>query len=90
MEGRAMSPADDAPAPLPVVVTRWNRYGLSRAYVRVDGEDVGYRDLKSGDVHCTRADPRETVRQATDHLISQAPPAEPESGYEPRHAVPMT
>jgi hypothetical protein len=61
---------------LPVVIERWKRYGHDRAYVRVDGEQVGYRDLKTGTVQCRDAGLVDTIVRATDHLLPTEP-AEP-------------
>jgi hypothetical protein len=55
--------------PLPVVVERWRRYGHDRAYVRVDGVQVGYRDLKSTQVHCEEPSHAVLVAGATAHMV---------------------
>ncbi|HEU5269692.1 MAG TPA: hypothetical protein VFU36_07195 [Jatrophihabitans sp.] len=65
---------------LPVLVERWKRYGHDRAYVKIDGRQVGYRNLQDGEVHCERAEHREVIVRATAHLMAP--------GYLPRHAAP--
>jgi hypothetical protein len=57
----------------PIVVERWRRYGHDRAYVRVAGEQVGYRDLKTGSVQCNDARYLGAVVEATEHLLCVAP-----------------
>jgi hypothetical protein len=56
-----------------VVVERWRRYGHDRAYVRVAGEQVGYRDLKTGSVQCSDARYLGAVVESTEHLLCVAP-----------------
>lgn len=68
---------------LPVLVERWKRYGHDRAYVKIDGIQVGYRNLHNGDVQCERAEHREVIVRATEHLLPQP------AGYLARHAVPV-
>ncbi len=51
---------------LPVaVVRRWKRYGHDRAYVQVDGVQIGYRDLVSSVVHCDLPEHRPLIEHAT-------------------------
>lgn len=63
-----------------IVVQRRRQYGHDRAYVSVLGEEVGYRDLKTGSVQCTDARHLGVVVSATEHLLRIAP------SYTPRHA----
>jgi hypothetical protein len=72
--------------PLPVVVERWRRYGHDRAYVRVDGVQVGYRDLKT-QVHCEQPQHAGLVADATGHMVQREPLGEP-TDYVPRHTEP--
>jgi hypothetical protein len=67
-----------------VVVERWRRYGHDRAYVRIAGERIGYRDLKSGAIEC--GDPRlvDVLTRATDHLLRR--PDATAGTYTPRHS----
>ncbi|MGH8861186.1 MAG: nuclease-related domain-containing protein [Jatrophihabitantaceae bacterium] len=83
--------------PLPVVVQRWRRYGHDRAYVQIDGLQVGYRDLKTGKVHCEQPTHTEVVARASASLLTAVPdstPAAPaglaavQDEYSPRHAGP--
>jgi len=67
---------------LPVLVERWKRYGHDRAYVKIDGIQVGYRNLHNGEVHCEHAEHREVIVRATEHLLPQP------AGYLARHAAP--
>ena len=63
----SLLPTEEAPA---VEVTRWRRFRQDRAYVRLNGHHVGYRDLRTGSVHAFRdADPR-VVARATAELLS--------------------
>jgi hypothetical protein len=68
---------------LSVVVERWRRYGHDRAYVRIAGERVGYRDLKSGAIECSDARLVDVLTRATDHLLRKPTATAP---YEPRHS----
>jgi hypothetical protein len=65
-------------SPLVVVVQRWKRYGHDRAYVKVDGVQIGYRDLVSSVVHCALPEHRSLIEHATASLAggpaSGAPP----------------
>jgi len=78
---------------LPVLVERWRRYGHDRAYVKIKGRQIGYRDLKTGEVVSELPDRHELIERATAHLLAVAVPTTPatavvaESGYEPRHAI---
>jgi hypothetical protein len=47
----SLLPPEQAPA---VEVTRWRRFRHERAYVRVNGHHIGYRDLRTGTVHAFR------------------------------------
>lgn len=66
-------------SPLVVVVQRWKRYGHDRAYVKVDGVQIGYRDMVSSVVHCALPEHRSLIEHATASLASGpasgAPPA---------------
>lgn len=73
--------SDGAVAPLPVLVQRWRRYGHDRAYVQVEGNQIGYRDLKTAQVHCAQERHASTIERATAHLLAPA-------DYQPRHARP--
>jgi hypothetical protein len=68
------------------VVHRWRRYGQDRAYVKVGDEDLGYRDLKSGSVHCERPGDEELVAHATADLFRRVSAARTASEYQPRHS----
>ena len=83
-QDRSPASSDGAVSSLPVLVQRWRRYGHDRAYVQVEGKQVGYRDLKTARVHCDQQDHASTIERATAHLI--APP--PAADYRPRHARP--
>lgn len=68
---------------LPVLVERSKRFGHDRAYVRLGDEQVGYRDLLTGEVCCSArvsVERQAVIRSATDHLVH------PPSAYTPRHA----
>ena len=71
---------------VPVVVSRWRRYGHDRAYVRLREEQLGYRDLTNGQICCTRSADVALVREATEHLLPAADGEE--LTYLPRHAEP--
>jgi hypothetical protein len=60
-------PTEEAPA---VEVTRWRRFRQDRAYVRVNGHHVGYRDLRSGSVHAFRAADARIITRATAGLLA--------------------
>lgn len=55
-------PTEEAPA---VEVTRWRRFRQERAYVRVHGHHVGYRDLHTGQVHAFRDTDAPIIARAT-------------------------
>ena len=59
------------PQTLSVLVQR-SRHGLHRAYVRVGGVEAGYRDLTTGDVHCSNEAHREVLTWATAGMIPTA------------------
>src|SRR5689334_14073141 len=82
---RSPANSDGAVSALPVLVQRWRRYGHDRAYVQVEGKQVGYRDLKTARVHCDQQGHVSTIERATAHLIAAAPTA---ADYQPRHAQP--
>lgn len=67
-----------------VVVRRWKRYGHDRAYVEVNGREVGYRDLGSEQVICDDLAYSSMIVTATEALVERARAAR----YEPRHASP--
>lgn len=49
----------------PASVTRWQRHGHDRLYVRsIAGHDLGWADLSTGEVHAGSAEAAEAVRQA--------------------------
>jgi hypothetical protein len=79
---------DDAQRAAPVVVQRWKRYGHDRAYVKVGDQDLGYRDLKTGSVHCDRPELIDTVTRATDALLDRARAVAAAQAYVPRHGDP--
>lgn len=82
-----MLPADRVDLAPAVIVQRWRRYGHDRAYVKLNDQDLGYRDLRTGEIHCGRSGDVATVERATADLFERARAArEPE--YEPRHSVP--
>jgi hypothetical protein len=68
------------PSPV-IVVERWRRFGHDRAYVRIDDVDIGYRDLKTGEMHCTRSDQARLVADATERLVHVEPT------YDARHSM---
>ena len=72
----------------PVVVQRWRRFGHDRAYVKVGGDQVGYRDLRSGEIHCSEPDLADLVDRATVELLAQAR-EKAAAVYTPRHARPV-
>jgi len=77
-------PAADQSDRVPVIVVeRWRRYGHDRAYVRIDDVDAGYRDLKTGELHCTRAEFAAAITAATTHLLHD----DVAKTYEGRHAA---
>lgn len=78
-----MSTVEPAPTREVVVVRRWKRYGHDRAYVVINGMDVGYRDLASDEVVCTHARHRQTIATVTEGLAARART----SRYQPRHAA---
>ena len=72
----------------PVVVQRWTRYGHDRAYVKIADQDLGYRDLRTGEVRCSRAEFVDTVTQATTELLERVQAVAAAKAYQPRHAAP--
>jgi hypothetical protein len=56
-----------------VVVERWRLNGTNRAYVTVAGEQVGFRDLSTGSVHCADARFLGVLIENTEGLLSAAP-----------------
>lgn len=52
----------------PVEVTRWRRFRHDRAYVRVNGVHVGYRDLRTGAVRAPRPEHMDLIVRATAQL----------------------
>ncbi len=72
----------------PVVVQRWRRFGHDRAYVKVGGDQVGYRDLRSGEIHCSESDLTDLVERATTELLARARD-KAAADYTPRHARPV-
>ena len=66
------------------MVRRWRRYGKDRAYVSVNGADVGYRDLATDAVVCTTGEHAETIAAVTEALAARTRAAR----YQPRHASP--
>jgi hypothetical protein len=75
-------------APL-IVVQRWKRYGHDRAYVKLGEQDLGYRDLKTGTVHCDRPELADTVSRATLALFDHVQSAAAAQAYVPRHGAPQ-
>jgi hypothetical protein len=80
-------------APLPILVHRWRRFGHDRAYVKVDGVDIGYRDLRTGEVRCLHYGHSDVILRATAGLSprSAGPPPAPVQVYplpsaRPEHA----
>jgi hypothetical protein len=71
--------------PTVIVVQRWKRFGHDRAYVKVDESDLGYRDLKTAQVHCARSEHADVISRATEHMVQRAGPPE----YTPKHARPV-
>jgi hypothetical protein len=69
-----------------IVVERWRRYGHDRAYVRIDDADAGFRDLKTGELHCTRPDQARLVAEVTDRLVKVETTSE-SAWYSGRHAA---
>ncbi len=72
----------------PVVVQRWTRYTHDRAYVKIADQDLGYRDLKTGAVECSRPELVDTVTQATNDLLERAQAMAAAKEYKPRHVAP--
>lgn len=77
-----------------VVVNRWRRFGQDRAYVRVDGHDVGFRDLRTGVAECSVVAHLDTLMDATDNfvhleLLDSRPSSRPHV-YRGRHLTPET
>jgi hypothetical protein len=62
-------PTAEAPA---VEVTRWRRFRQDRAYVRVNGHHVGYRDLRTGRVHAFCDADARIIARATAELLAPA------------------
>lgn len=73
---------DRVDAPSVPVVQRWRRYGHDRAYVRVGEQQLGYRDLKTGDVHTNGDGDAQLIGEVTADLWDRAKAAR----YVPRHA----
>lgn len=69
----------------PVLVQRWKRYRHDRAYVKIGDQDLGYRDLNTGEIHCADAELVETVTQATADVYAGAQAAARARAYVPRH-----
>jgi hypothetical protein len=71
----------------PVVLQRWRRYGHDRAYVKRGDADLGYRDLKTGEVRCADDANIDLVAQVTEAMVEGAE-LERQPEYHPRHAEP--
>lgn len=67
----------------PVIVQRWTRYGHDRAYVQLNGAQVGYRDLRTSEIHCQLDQHVGVVEDATASLLRRQAAA---TDYRPRHA----
>jgi hypothetical protein len=68
-------------------VRRWRRFGHDRAYVKVAEKDIGYRDLRTGEVHCQQRKHLDAVAIATEEIWEQTQ-EEQRGAYRPRHAAP--
>lgn len=79
--------AEPIEAQTPLVVQRWRRYGHDRAYVKRDDVDLGYRDMKTGEVCCSDASHVGIVGQATASMFERTESAR-RPDYQPRHAQP--
>jgi hypothetical protein len=71
--GTSLADAVVDPVVDPVVVTRWRRSGRDRAYVHVDGRNVGFRDLVTGVAECTAVAHLDTLMHVTDDLVHLRP-----------------
>jgi hypothetical protein len=72
----------------PLVVQRWCRYGHDRAYVKRGDADLGYRDLRSGEVVASDGQANsELVAEATAALYARVQATRPPE-YVARHARP--
>jgi hypothetical protein len=56
-----------------VVVERWCLNETNRAYITVAGKQVGFRDLRTGSVHCADARYLGVLIQNTETMLSAAP-----------------
>lgn len=52
-----------------LVVQRWRRYGHDRAYVEVEGQPIGYRDLRTGEVRAEDPANAAMIEDATATLL---------------------
>jgi len=77
---------EQSPVAPVVVVTRWRRFGHDRAYVQIDGADVGYRNLATGEAICGEPNTIDLVTSATDALYQRVQANRPPE-YQARHAV---
>lgn len=66
-----------------VTVKRWTRYGKDRAYVTQGEQQLGYRDLQTGQVVCDPPGSHDAIVAATLELWRRAEAKR----YRPRHAV---
>lgn len=66
----------------PLVVVRWRRYGHDRAYVKRGDEDLGYRNLVTGEVVCSGPAGASEVATATADLYERVQATR----YRPKHA----
>lgn len=69
-----------------LIVQRWRRYGHDRAYVKLNDTDLGFRDLITGEIHCSRPSDAESVARATADLLERTRAARAPQ-YQPRHAA---
>jgi hypothetical protein len=65
-------------------VHRWRRYGHDRAYVELDGRQIGYHDLASDQIVCEDNTHADMIATATATLAEQARAAR----YSPKHLAP--
>lgn len=67
---------------MPLVVVRWRRYGHERAYLKRGDEDLGYRNLVTGEVVCSGPGGASEVATATADLYERVQATR----YRPKHA----
>src|SRR5206468_3782080 len=82
---------DHAPmAPVVPLVQRWTRFQHDRAYVSLGDQELGYRDLKTGEVCCPVDGEPELVKAATADLYARVREKAAAAAYVPKHADPRS